>query len=491
MPGSPSLLEAAGLLALQTRDGLAFRPVAEVALAMEEHQGRLTIVLADGMVAHRPGPLESLPVPGLVPLDAGTLAAPRHGSKRGHQLRFPGGWEFPARALPRARPRLPATASPTARVGRTEFDLSLLRSFEAEGVGYRIRLEGGATYFIRYRSAQQFVKSLGLPALDHLEPMSEVHRAMSRRGLRDFPCLLLTASTSRLKSWFGSDERLCIANLIWEAARRRARGLPLDYGEEHRGFYYRPVLAVLHRLGLVRPSPTAELRPDDELPPLEPHLEAFVGALDPLLWGVGDPHYLLYSDILSDMIGRDRLLTLEDLGFEDQNAHLRTIGTQRPDWVVVAEKVSLLHDARTLGERFGVSTIVLGGMARWEATEPLARQLSPVLAGRPVNVVSYGDYDPDGWLIVDTLMRQLARYGVTAQLRGRLVEPRRFSAREIALVAEPIVATGSNRAKLDQWMAQGGGIRGRALRIHADHLRPVKRVIAAFHEETGLREVSP
>ena len=218
-------------------------------------------------------------------------------------------------------------------------------------------------------------------------------------------------------------------------------------------------------------------------------LKALLAAMNPILCSMNDPHYELYGDILSDMVGRDRLLTLHNLGFEDQVPHLRTVGSTHPDWIVVAEKASLLNETRLLGTTFGISTIVLGGMARWEATGPMARQLRPLLGKRRARVVSYCDYDPEGWAIADAFVQQLARYDVAADIQGTLVLPHRFSAHELDLVAEPMVATGANLTKLEQWMARTHGVNGRPLRIHADHLRPAERVIEAFKAETKLHEV--
>ncbi len=54
-----SHLAEAGLLAVQAVKGIAFHPFEGIALVMEEVEGRLTVVLADGNVAHRPGPLSA------------------------------------------------------------------------------------------------------------------------------------------------------------------------------------------------------------------------------------------------------------------------------------------------------------------------------------------------------------------------------------------------------------------------------------------------
>lgn len=492
--GAAVTLAAAGLVATQGPHGLLFRPFDDVALLMEEFEGRLTVVFRDGSVAHRPGPLQPSPVPGLVPLMDGVLCAPRHARRAPGRLRFPGGWTFPAARLPRPAKKTEAPPETIVRAGKTRIDIRRLRAIESNPDGHRfdLILDDGSRLQVHRNSAPALAEQLGLAALSHLEPMSDRHRAMYRLGLRDFPWIILEAPTAELKRVFGDDEKRCDANMIWEAARHRARGAPLDYGTEYRGFYYRPVLAVLARLGWLGPGGYTEAtaRIEDLAEAWAVTTNVVMDALDgqtiDLLGADNDPHYRLYGNVLAEMVGHDRLLTFADLGFADLRPDLRTLGTVRPEWLVVAEKVSIEIEARQLGAAFGVSTVVLGGMARWEAVEPVADMLRPVLQGRKVNVVTYGDYDPTGWEIDDVFVRMLDRYDIHAEISGRLILPERFSARELELVTEPIPTGGSNEAKTRAWMQRTHGVHGKPLRIHADHLRPVERVIQAFIEETGL-----
>ena len=39
---------------------------------------------------------------------------------------------------------------------------------------------------------------------------------------------------------------------------------------------------------------------------------------------------------------------------------------------------------------------------------------------------------------------------------------------------------------LREWLEESGGIDGQARGLHADHLRPLARVLQAMTEETGL-----
>jgi hypothetical protein len=447
-------LSAAGLLPVQFRDAIGFWPLVEIALLMDEVEGRTTVVHQDGQVAHRPGAATA--VPPLIPIAPGVLVNPAFARTSRRRLEFPGGWTFPQAKLPEVAATSPTPAP--VKFGENEIDLRDLRRLESKQSGYLLTLSGNRTLFIRYKAARALIHAIGLPALDFLQPVTDLHKALYTLGLRDFPFVLLEAESPQ--ALFGKDARAAIANLLWERPRRLARGLAApDYGTEYRGFYYRPVLSVLNRMGVLDPKMSLEMVAQRS-----------------------DPMYALYGRVLSEMVGDDRLVTLKDLGFAPQRPDLRQLGTTHPDILVLCEKESLHPEASLLGETFGCSVVVLGGMARWEATEPAADMLRPVLEGRPVRIVHYGDYDPAGWEIADVFVEQLARYDIAARIVAHLVLPQRFSQREIELLAEPIPAGGANQTKLESWMSITHGIDGRPLRIHADHLRPAERVLAAYRE---------
>lgn len=476
-----AILHDACLLPAMTRVGLVFCPFDDVALVMEEVEGRLTIVTSDRSVVHCPGPLSAVKIPGLVPLATGILAAPRWGRARGDTLVFPAGWTFPRTKLPRPTPALKGR-SVMVKVGTHEVDLTRLRRMAQKETAAEVELDDGTVLAVAHNSAEKLARVLGLPSSTHLEPLSETHRAMYRLGLRDFPYVLLQAPAAELRRVFGDDARLCIANLIWEAARHRARGTPLDYGTEYRGFYYRPIIPVLNRLG-IRLSLT-DLEATDR--PLDTLLDAIDEEMDDLFGGYNDPQFSLYGRILSDMVGDARLITLRSLGFIEARPDLRTLGTVNAQWLIVVEKASLEGEARRLAGEFGASSVILGGMAKWEAAEPTADMLRPILGGRSVKVVTYGDYDPAGWEIDDAFVNMLARYEIHAEIAGRLIRPQRFTAEEIKLVAEALPTTGSAGVISARWMKKTHGIHGKPLGLHADHLVPYERVRKAFIEETGL-----
>ncbi len=100
-----------------------------------------------------------------------------------------------------------------------------------------------------------------------------------------------------------------------------------------------------------------------------------------------------------------------------------------------------------------------------------------------LTVVAYVDFDPSGWTAIDSMVRHLARFGIEVERVGWLVRPERFTEEELDYVTLPLPGT---RKSLDGFVTRTGGVRGKALGIHADHLFPVDRVVEAFQEELRL-----
>ena len=512
-----------GVVILEDPDGLVFMPLSTVALAMDETAGRITVVDSRGEVAHRSGPVHEFGAAGFVEIAPGVFANPRHGRRKrksgrskGATLVFPGGWTFPCPSpLPRTRidegsdplvelgegravlasrvlyvgrrgrrafvrlegEELPVS-NPRALVARHphlvpaglySVNASRLRSITTDGRHHFLRFDSGEQVSMAVTSGSQLAQALSLDDLRHVGPDDPVQRAMYAEGLRDWPTPLMDMQGEALQKAFGQDRRRALANVIWQVVRMRALGQPPDYGHDHRGFWYLPLFPVLQRLGF--------LCPDDV-------------TAEGLVWSLSPPDalYLQYQRVLADLIGTWRLFTYRDLGFDDGRPDLRAIGATHPHVVLVVEKASLLREARAVAEQFGVSFVVLGGGSTYLAVEFLAEALRPALAPEQlVHAVAYVDFDPSGWQIAETFVRQMARYGIATDRLDHLIQPSCFTRGERSSLAYPLPATTqAQRTLARQWVSRSGGVDGRAFGIHADHLRPLPRVLAAFRNMTGL-----
>lgn len=455
------------VVAFQSEHGIEFWPVNEVASLTPEFRGRWRGVMRDGTVLHRPEPPDtrfwarlgpSWVTPALLDSEGKDPAGFLH---RGEAVApvspLPEPWP-PIDGLPCAPERVfgleaegPRSCVWRTEVGDVRWDhenaaaaarhhpglvkltdgcyvrRGALRRMVARGRGWDVILADGSPFATLSREAKGAAERLGLPHLRHLEPHFP---AMYRECLRDYPFELATCK--ELRGLFRSP-RHAIVNVIYQALRFPKPGI---YGTSYRGFYYDPIVPILHRAGfLTRRSLVSK-------------------------------HYPLYQDVLERLVGDDRLFTYRELGFADANAAMRRVGPTRPEVVLVIEKESLLEAAQQMAAEFGVSFIVTGGSPKLLDVEYFAPDL-PI----EVDVVAVVDYDPPGWGIGRACCGQLERSGVRVRRLHYLVQREAFSATEVELYALPC-SPGKQTA---DWVRESGGIDGAALGIHIDHVKPVER----------------
>lgn len=277
---------------------------------------------------------------------------------------------------------------------------------------------------------------MGISASD-LQPDS-----LTRVFLREYPFDIVRASEATLRQYFSSAAAL-IVNIIWQALLYRRLGQEMYYGKTHRGFWYNPLHATLERGGFLdhRLSKEAAER--------------------------------LYHDLLARMVDDDRLFQFGDLGFEDVFGSEREIGS-RPDVILMIEKKDLSPTGIRAARNFGLSWIVTGGVSRIVVAEFFAAALRAVYRGS-VRILVYGDFDPGGRVAGHSLVDHLARFAVECPAGPEfLVDPSAFSEEELELFSRPLsVADG----RVEEFVAETGGIHGQARGVHADWLTPPDRLI--------------
>lgn len=303
----------------------------------------------------------------------------------------------------------------------------------------RAVLDNGLEFPLNVR-AGVLAARLGLTSLVYLEPYcAGLYRDLQ---LRDWPYTLAIASRKQLARDFVSGRQL-IAHVVWQRFRQ-ACTRPTSY----RRLWYDEIAHVLVRAGF----------PDD-------------GGYETL------------QQLMRTFVGEDRFWTFRGYGFKDPEPAMRRIGAQRPEVVLVAEKESLAERAFALAAEFGISCIVLSGQPSLLATEFFAWAI-----GLPeVILLAYTDYDPGGWIVARSFAAQLARYDIRLQRPVEfLVRAELFTPEERELLAIPL-STGSPswEEKARDWMAECGGVDGKPLAIHADHL-PVERLRKRLVELVGV-----
>ncbi len=345
------------------------------------------------------------------------------------------------------------------RAASIHLNLDRVRAIEPAKQGKIVRFDSGDAVKVSRRGEAQLAHALGLPHLDGLEPLTETQRAMFDLGLRDWPKPLFDMPPREVRAWVGDDEDCLIANVVWDVARRRARGELLEtYGRYHRGFWYVPLEPVLAHARFVRQERWATR-------------------------DFSDPHYARYLDVVRKMVGELRLLTYRELGFQESRPDLRGVGALRPWVVLLGEKASLLDEVKEAARRFGFSWYIAGGDPGYVSTEFFA----DLVRGRRILILAHVDFDPQGWDVARSFAKQLQRYGVEVEGIRWLVVPSRFSREEIERIKLVIPApTKGDRKKVRTWIRESGGVDGKGYRIHADFMQPLARLLQAIREESGF-----
>jgi len=95
----------------------------------------------------------------------------------------------------------------------------------------------------------------------------------------------------------------------------------------------------------------------------------------------------------------------------------------------------------------------------------------------PVRVVAYVDYDTGGWIIGHAFVKQLRNLGVSVSQVDFLIREECFTAEEKHLYAHPCsMSTPAYRTKTLGWLKEGGGLDGKPMGIHSNHVQPYERV---------------
>ena len=338
----------------------------------------------------------------------------------------------------------PADRGPLGRCqysDKESFDSELLRRIEKAENKFHLTLVSGETLIVMPKwvpAVRSFLQ------LDQYKPQPE---CLTRYFLREYPFEIIRAPVEVLKREFPS-ARLLIANIIWQTLERIRQGLG-RYGDTYSGYFYHPLFALLERAGWMN--------------------EKFDKAAA----------QELFQRILGRMVGDDQLFDYHDLAFKDDFINLREFGSRHPHVILVIEKLCLSDAGIEAARQCGVSWIVTGGVSRLIAVEFFLAAFRKVYQG-DVTVIDFGDFDPGGWLNGRSFVKHLARYDThCASGPHYLTRPELFTQEEIDFFSRPLTP---EDGRIDEWLAESGGIHGQPRGIHADWLQPPERVQQALQK---------
>ena len=479
-PENPELTpvppEAPQRVAVQTREGLVFFRLDEVAAVTPTPPGRWRLVDKSGAVGYRPdrpeGPWARMgdswvrseflsrdgldpggyrhsgvlpePLPVLPPADPVVLLERR--KKQAVWVHVDGREAPTGCSLEKARHQHGALVRVTSDVYVNRQHLLSI------GKQYRMRLSGGLTRNAgNAHHARELARQLGLPNLWSLDGREELFHY----NFWDYPYEILAAPSEVLRAEFGRAMEL-VSAVIWQNFCYRMAGMDPDYGDSFRGFFY-SLQPALYRVGFLRAPRVEEV--------------------------TKEPLYLDFGDLIWKCVYRYRLFTYQQFGFVDPRPHNRLLGTTRVGVVLVVEKGDQVEDcARRLHHELGVTVFISGGSPKLIDLEYFALALRLDFAGE-VRVLAYVDHDWSGALIGPAFVRQLTFYGFVCASLDTVMTPACFHPDELALLSYPVLPHSPGEETLvANWMAQGGGINGEARGISANCLFPYERVRARVEE---------
>jgi hypothetical protein len=129
-----------------------------------------------------------------------------------------------------------------------------------------------------------------------------------------------------------------------------------------------------------------------------------------------------FKSDLSDTMGRslarlveEGLCTYKDFQFTDDNASARVIGQGNPHVILMTEKEGFFGMLKQSSQRYGCTVVATGGMGSFLSTNYMVSEIAEKgvdPAEQEFVVVSLVDFDPTGYSISESFIRDLEHSGV-------------------------------------------------------------------------------
>ncbi len=159
---------------------------------------------------------------------------------------------------------------------------------------------------------------------------------------------------------------------------------------------------------------------------------------------------------LVTLVRDERLMNYADIGFRDDNEAVRHAGDANPNVVVFAEKEGQAAFLKEIANRYGVSTLALGGQPSALTSEYFVRDLKEKGVDLRRSFYLYGitDYDTSGAIIRDAFVKNLHAFDIKNIKTLDLVHPDMFTPDEIRFSRFPIPDDKGNAKKNTDWLRE-------------------------------------
>jgi len=281
-----------------------------------------------------------------------------------------------------------------------------------------------------------------------MKSKKSVQNKLPPKGVHLIDQDLRTLSEGELGSFFASKRsgRIMLAPLIksviWQALSKIREGTELPIEGNIRTFWYRWLKPVLSHIRQNEPTAT-------------------------------DPYELMLK-AFSQMVMEDKLFQYSDFDFTDENWENRRIGDIHPQILVFSEKRGWVRFLRTIHDKFGVSTLALGGAPSALTSEYTSTHIKDALKTKDISISLIGivDYDPAGDMIAEAFKGQLEACGLKVRTMNTVIEPKHYSADELKIYKYPLPIW--QQTKNENWLKKTGGIDGKEFGLEAESLNREK-----------------
>ncbi len=162
--------------------------------------------------------------------------------------------------------------------------------------------------------------------------------------------------------------------------------------------------------------------------------------------------------VLTEMVRERRIMRYKDMGFLDHNQGLRKLGR---NWhvMLIGEKHGKFGALQNIAQALDCTFLTLGGKPSLLSTEYLVDEYKAkgIDIRKSMYLIFVVDYDMNGWIIRDSIMRGLKFYGMKNIKAIDIIFPDMLTQEELDLAT--FLLPKSEQKRNEAWVKRVGGIK--------------------------------
>lgn len=283
-----------------------------------------------------------------------------------------------------------------------------------------------------------------LTFLVHAQSLQEILR---EENIRSYKVPIYKQSRQWLIKEFGPgkvypiDLTLATKNIVWQTREQIRQGKIEPIQGIIRTFWYTHIKPVFARTGSLK---------DDK------------------------DQYRVLHRVLVDLVRNRDIMRYKDMGFLNNNAGTVKIGR---NWhvMLIGEKHGKYAILEKIAQDLNCTVFTLGGQPSLLSMEYLVDDYKEkdIDIRKSMYLIFVVDYDPAGWIIRDSVIRDLKFYGMKNIKAIDIIKPDILTPQELKLAKFPLSA--GRKVINKNWMRKTGGINGKPYGFESDSV-PFKRL---------------